>query len=182
MKTLKNKLDTAQKEYEIAKKNYLKNIEDLKKTYMERQHYRDEKSPLIIKGELNLMRMSYDYLNGECKKYDFDSEVRRADKWKSEEILNYYQIWDEKFKEQWGSTPCSYILHKKHLKQLPEHFFIEAWKHKVNKEKYKLGYEKFVKSISITDLAETLNDCLLGFYILNEPKLKIKNIVIILPK
>lgn len=182
METLKSQLDDAKQEYDRLNKYYLKNIEALKKTYMERERWRDEKSPLILKGELNLMRMSYDYLNGECETYDFNSDVRRADKWKSNEVLNYYQVWDKRYQDRWGSTPCTYILHKKYLKELPETFMITAWKHQVNKEKYRFGYDKFVKSVSITDLAEILNECLPGFHILNEPKLKIKNIVIILPK
>lgn len=122
-----------------TKNKYAKLIEDLKHTYMERKDFFDEESPLVLKSELNRMRMAYDFLKERAERYDFNSRVRRENKWKSVEPLNYYCTWNKEYDTQFGTMPC-YILDKKYIKELPSGVLNPVWKKEVQENKNSSGF------------------------------------------
>lgn len=177
METLQLKYLKAINDLKLIKERYSKLIFDLENAYMERKVWRDNNSPFIIKSELNKMRMAYAFVKGEADKYDFN--LRQATKFKSDEVLNYYVINDNYFQEFFGGTPASYILDKKNIKELPEYLLKDVWIKSVNKSKTEKGYNQWLKEVNVNELCETFGNRL---YNVNEPKLKLKNIIVILPK
>lgn len=173
-------LEMAKDKYENLKKSYETLIQAyLKEYFREPYNYEKTNKKLVINGGMStFMTMVYSYFK-ELRPSRYGNEhVRQATVWKSEQLLPFYNIWDPMDKDFYGSTPRTILVEKKNLKKLGVGFFKEVWVEKVKKGRTFKSLEEWFELASEEYLIENYGEKL---HLMNEPRLYIKNIIIIKP-
>lgn len=180
MKTYKEKIEAQKEQYYRELKYYKEYILKLKETFFENKEWRNETSPLII-SKLNLMKMAYSYAMNDTPRNPYDVNLVQCREWKTENLLNYYVINDDRH-STFSGIPASFVFELKFIKEVNIKLLNKTWKSLVKDDKTNLGYSEWLKKTNSKELVGFIK-----YYhkeniqCINEPFLKIKDIVVVTP-
>lgn len=180
MKTYGEKIKNQKEQYYRELNYYKEYILKLKSVFFENKEWRDKESPLII-SESNLMKIAYSYAMNDTPRHSYDVDLSRYQNWQTKEYSNFYVINDDR-NYHFGSTPASYVFELKFIKEVPSKILNKTWKSMVKDDKTNLGYSEWLKKVKPNELIKFIIEYNKeNVYYINEPLLKIRNIIVITP-
>lgn len=175
----KEKLKRMKSDYEYQLRNYKDYMTKLKKIYFKNEDWSDKTSKLIINSDYDLMNLAYNYAKGALPRSIYEKGGAKN----FPNNLNLYMTWDEDFKDYSGSIPASKIFMSKYVKEMVFDKSITIWKDLVANNECNIGYKEWYDKCTVKEMIDLLLEHFPDqIFLLNEPYLKLKNIMVILPK
>jgi len=179
---IKNRIENTKNKLKRLQQSYDDLVEKIKETFYEKKEYWVKNSPRKPNNDTAKMSAAYCLLTEKCPGFYSDLKIQLSKNWDTKESLGYWLLYDDFFSSGSGTTPVKLIF-KKDLKKLEE-ICKSMWIISVSKS-YNgttLGFNDWKKSVNSDDLFKLMQEHMNGrVYIINDRKLFLKDIVIVLP-
>lgn len=192
MSQIRQEIQNLQKMLSEIKEGYAEFIEEVKQVFFEKEDFWDENSKRKPRNEASKIAAAYCLAIRKCPRTSFDLDVNKDKKYKrirnghydfnDYELIDRYTVRDTSFRfrgeEHTRDKPAT-VVKLKNIKLLDE-LCKKIWIGQVSKNRVTIGFEEWLEKISIEKLYELIQDEEKYVFKINEPKLYVKDMVVIL--
>jgi hypothetical protein len=192
MSQIKNEIQSLQRQLSALKEGYSKFIDEIKSKFFDREDYFDENSKLKPRDEASKIAAAYCLALRKCPRSRYDLDVSKDKKYKQKknghydfddyEFINRYTVSDTSFRfrgEEHTRDKPAIVVKLKDIKLLDK-ICKKIWIDQVANRRVVKGFDEWLEEISIEKLYELIQENNKYVYTINERKLYIKDMVVIL--
>lgn len=184
--TLKDDIKNTQEELRRLKEEYKSLCDTIKNTFFDRKDFFDKESPLVLKDEENTMKVAYCLSERQCyyqSRYGLNSR-RPYKNWETKERGNIFIVGEDRDPFSHSQSEGKTLVRLKHIKELKE-ICMKIWIKEVGASyspNTTLGFDDWLEKTSNEEILKLMKDIDHEKVILiNDPSMKVRNIVVIHP-